>query len=346
MPVSIGWCRLAARGHALGGHPESPGRIEALEEIERGHMAGKLEQVPPLIPPAELLLQVHTDELLASLERASRHGPVLLDSGDTFVLAESWVAAQQAAGAAVAITDYVLKHPGGYGFSAARPPGHHATRSRAMGFCLLNNVAIAARFALGQGVDRVLIVDFDVHHGNGTQDIFADDPAVFYLSLHQRLLFPGTGHLAETGTGPGLGTVLNVPLPAGTNDDGYLRLLDELLPRVAARFQPQLVLASAGYDAHWLDPLARLRLSAHGYYHITDRLRSIARDYANGRLAFILEGGYEPDALRRSVAATLAALLDQPPPSGENTSAEQPAPDVSQLLDQVLDLHFGRESDR
>jgi acetoin utilization deacetylase AcuC-like enzyme len=346
MSSKIGWCRLAAADHDLSGHPENPTRVHALAAVERGPLGVDLEHLEPRPAELQALVSVHDQALLSTLERAGQHGPVLLDTGDTYILPGSWQAARLSAGAAMAATDYVLDRSGSAAFSAARPPGHHASQNRAMGFCLLNNIAIAARHALSRGAQRVLIVDFDVHHGNGTQDIFAEDPAVFYLSLHQRRLFPGTGHLGDTGSGPGKGTVLNIPLPAGVDDPGYLHLLDEILPRVADRFRPDLVLVSAGYDAHWRDPLARLRLTASGFHQIVARLRVVASDYAQGKLALILEGGYDPEALAVCVEASLAALLGRLAPTEVEPAPEHPAPFLQPLLDQVLELHFGNSQGR
>lgn len=215
----------------------------------------------------------------------------------------------RAIGAASAAVDAVVKGEASNAFAAVRPPGHHAETARAMGFCLFNTVAIAARYAQkAHGLERAAIVDWDVHHGNGTQDIFYTSERVLYCSIHQSPLYPGTGHREEIGAGPGFGLTLNVPLPPGADDRAYLHAFDlEILPRVRD-FRPQLLFISAGYDAHRDDPLAMQRVTEAGFTAMTRRVKRLAEECCDGRLVLILEGGYHLDALARSVAATLRAL--------------------------------------
>ncbi|HKG24161.1 MAG TPA: histone deacetylase, partial [Thermomicrobiales bacterium] len=217
-----------------------------------------------------------------------------------------------AAGAAVAAVDAALEGKVERSFAIVRPPGHHATPERGMGFCLLNNLAIAVAHALSRGLTRVLVVDWDVHHGNGTQDAFYATDQVLFFSVHQYPFYPGTGAANETGIGKGEGYTINVPLPAGQRDETYLRHFDERLLPAAQDYRPELILISAGYDAHAHDPLGGMRLTESGFAALAERLSTLAADHANNRLIAVLEGGYDLPALARSVAATLRVLDGEP----------------------------------
>jgi acetoin utilization deacetylase AcuC-like enzyme len=239
----------------------------------------------------------------------------------------------------MAATEAVLEGRVDSAYALVRPPGHHATAQRSMGFCLFNNVAVAAAWALEtQGLQRVAIVDFDLHHGNGTADIFAADPRVLYVSTHQYPFYPGTGHWRERGQGAGQGTELNIPLPAGVGDDGYAMAYERLALPLLRRFRPELMLVSAGYDAHWADPLAWMLLSIDGYRRIVELLLGAARELCPGRLVFCLEGGYHSDALSHGVATTFAALLDRPyaDPLGP---ANEPEEEVEARLEEIAHYH-------
>jgi len=251
------------------------------------------------------LAAVHDDAYLRELEAFCRAGGGKLDP-DTYASAVSWDAAREAAGAGLAAIDALSEGRGDLAFVVARPPGHHALADRAMGFCLVNNVAVAAAALAGAG-ERVMIIDWDVHHGNGTQALFWDDDRVCYVSTHQDRFYPGTGALDETGGPNARGLTVNIPLPAGSTGDVVARALDEVVAPVAARFAPTWILVSAGFDAHRDDPLADLGLTSGDFA----RLASIVRGFAPGagRLAFFLEGGYELDAVRKSVAATAGVLM-------------------------------------
>lgn len=284
------------------GHPEAPARLAAVLEAVAG--MGLPVRPAPRVETADLV-RVHTPGLVEGIRRhAPRHGLLRIDA-DTAMSAGSLEAAERAAGAAVAGVDDLLAGRSQRVFCAVRPPGHHATADQAMGFCLFNSVAVAAAHALAAGLERVTIVDFDVHHGNGTQDIFWSEPRVQYVSSHQWPLYPGTGADSETGAS---GNIVNGGLPGGSGAAEFRQLWGtRLLPAIRA-FAPQLLLISAGFDAHYLDPLAGLGLNAADYYWLTVELVAIAEISAGGRVLSLLEGGYSLTALRESTVAHLTAL--------------------------------------
>jgi acetoin utilization deacetylase AcuC-like enzyme len=293
------------------GHPERPERLQHLRRsLAETELASRTRAVSVERAADELLARVHDPDHIRRVENACANGEPLLDSMDTRICPESARIARLAAGSLVALCREVVEGRLARGFAAVRPPGHHAERDLAMGFCLFNNVSVAARYLLDRhGLSRVMIIDWDVHHGNGTQHIFEEDPQVFYASIHQWPLYPGTGAREETGRGRGEGTTLNCPLPPGSGDEAFLGALrDEVVP-AGTSFRPELVLISAGFDAHRADPLANLAVSTAAYAEATRILRELAEDQAGGRLVSVLEGGYDLDALAASVATHLEALL-------------------------------------
>jgi acetoin utilization deacetylase AcuC-like enzyme len=293
-----------------GGHPESPGRLAALRDVfEARGLVSRCEVLSPVPVERSLLEQVHEPVYLARVEKACATGPTALDP-DTVVGRESSEVAALAAGSLVALCRQVAEGNLHTGFAAVRPPGHHAERSRSLGFCLYNSIAMAAEALLGRkDTDRVLVVDWDVHHGNGTQHSFEEDDRVFYFSVHQHPLFPGTGAADETGSGKGKGCTLNRPLPPGSGDGPFLDSLEVDLAQAADRFQPDFVLVSAGFDAHRADPLAGLTVSTAGFAKATEIVRTIAERLCEGRLVSVLEGGYDLQAMPESAAAHLETLL-------------------------------------
>src|SRR4051812_31177210 len=314
--------------HVAPGHPESPARLEtAWGQLQRYGLLSDVAVAEP--PPAALedLERVHAAAHVRAVRAIAADGGGWID-GDTFVAAASYEAALLAAGAAIAGADAVLSGRQGNAFALVRPPGHHALPDRAMGFCLFNNVAVAAAWARAKGgAERVLIVDFDVHHGNGTQDIFYDRADVVLFSTHQFPLYPGTGRLGETGRGAGEGYSVNLPLPPGCGDAVYTRAFDEVLAPLARRWRPDLILVSAGDDAHFSDPLANMRLTVDGYVSLVDRLRALARELCGGRLVALLEGGYSLGAVAAGVVATcqvLAGLAAIGDPLGTPPAAPAP----------------------
>jgi acetoin utilization deacetylase AcuC-like enzyme len=323
--------------HDVRGHPEQPARVDAVfEELRRrGRLEGLLLAPPRSATTAELEL-IHTAQHVEQIARLDETGGGAIDP-DTAVVSGSYAAARSAAGSLLAAVDQVAGGAAEASFCLVRPPGHHASCDRAMGFCLFNNVAIAAAYARKRhGLGRVAIVDFDVHHGNGTQDLFWDDPDVLYLSLHQYPFYPGSGDWREAGGPRAGGTTVNVPLPEGSGDVDYLRAFELLIEPLVVRFQPQLLLISAGYDAHRDDPLANMRLSTIGYGLMMARLRTLAARVCRGRLVAALEGGYNLGALADSVEASLVALVE-PPAAVEQ--AAQAGPRVETYLAGLRRFH-------
>ena len=294
-------------GHDPGpGHPERSERLEAFRAgLVAAEVADAVVELEPRSATRSELEAVHEPALLDRLEALDARGGGRIDP-DTAMSSRSWAAARAAAGAGLAAIDALRQGRADAAFLGVRPPGHHATPSRAMGFCLVNHIATAAA-ALRAGGDRVAIIDFDAHHGNGTEEIFWSEPDVLFVSLHQSPFYPGTGALADRGAGAGLGFTCNVPVPSRTTGDVYLRAFDEVVEPLVERFAPDWILVSAGFDAHRADPLTGLALSSADFGLLVARLTRWAP--ARGRLVAFLEGGYDLTALRDCTAATARALL-------------------------------------
>jgi acetoin utilization deacetylase AcuC-like enzyme len=322
-------------GHDPGpGHPE---RVERLSAVTEGVQASSVQDALVALPSRAAtraeIERVHDAALIDRVEELCADGGGVIDM-DTVASRGSWDAAVHAAGAGLAAIDALEGGEARAAFLGLRPPGHHATARTPMGFCLVNNVAVAAAALVERG-QKVVVIDYDAHHGNGTQDIFWSDPRVFYVSLHQWPLYPGTGRIDDIGAGPGAGTTCNFPLPAGATGDVYLRAFDEVIEPLIEHFAPDWVLVSAGYDAHRADPLTGLALSAGDYAALTARAVALA---PQGRTVAFLEGGYDLDALRASVAATLPALLGEPVSEAEPQTAGGPGGVVVEAAREVHQL--------
>jgi acetoin utilization deacetylase AcuC-like enzyme len=299
--------------HDMGpGHPESPNRLRAImQQLEQSSTMARLTKIEARKAEDEWLTQIHSPGYVLSLNRhAPTSGHVSLDA-DTSMSPGSLNAAYLAAGGVLAAVDAIMAQEVDHVFCAVRPPGHHAEAGRAMGFCLLNNVAIAARYVQKKyALARVLIVDWDVHHGNGTQHSFEDDASVLFFSTHQYPHYPGTGRGSERGKGEGTGFTVNVPMEAGEGDEEYHTVFLKSLVPAADAFKPEFVIISAGFDAHKDDPLASMGLTEAGYTDLTNIVAGIAKRHAQGRIISSLEGGYNLTALARSVDAHINALLN------------------------------------
>jgi acetoin utilization deacetylase AcuC-like enzyme len=316
--------------HDTGPHPECPERVRAIESAldEAGWPGLELNEAPRA--SREQLERVHTARHVAEIERICAAGGGPIDA-DTVTVEASWEAALRAAGAAAEAGERLLAGEDRFAFCALRPPGHHAERNRGMGFCLFNNAAVAAANAIAAaGAERVLILDWDVHHGNGTAEIFYGSDTVLFASIHQSPLYPGTGHPNETGSGAGEGYTLNLPVPAGAGGAEFLALVGHVVAPVARRFRPDLLIVSAGYDAHARDPLANCMLDENDYAALSATVRELGAEL-EAPVLVCLEGGYELDALASSVLATVRAFGDT-----------LPAPDAPSEPAAAARRHFGR----
>jgi len=294
-------------------HPERPARLAVLDELFASGALGETTAIAAKAAGAEELERVHRPALVRAVAASAGRAHTQYDA-DTAASAGSFEAALLAAGSAIALADGVMERSIDCGFAAVRPPGHHAEADRAMGFCFFNNVAVVAEHLRRRhGLERVLVVDWDVHHGNGTQHSFYGDAGVLYASLHQYPFYPGTGGATEIGNGAGAGYTVNCPMPAGSDHADYMAAFRDLLLPVAREFDPQFVLVSAGFDAHRDDPLAAIELDDGSFGEMAHALAGLADEHCDGRIVLLLEGGYSLEALRNSVRATLLALKDPRP---------------------------------
>ncbi len=330
-------------GHDTGDHVENGRRLERTVGLLASiGLRRELVTIAPEPASVEDLMMVHSAQHIARVDRSASAGGGWLD-GDTVTSPGSYEAAIYAAGGVARATEAVITGNVESAFALVRPPGHHATRTDAMGFCLFNNVAIAARIALQKHeLARVLIVDFDVHHGNGTQDIFYSDSQVLYVSTHQYPLYPGTGRVEETGVAGGLDHTVNIPLPPWSGDREYLLAFQEIVVPAARRFEPQIILVSAGYDAHWADNISSMQVTVSGFARISAILKHLAEELCGGRIVFALEGGYHLEALAHSVKASIEVLLERPAglddPLGPPPHGGEPV-DIGPLLARIKTQH-------
>lgn len=308
-------------------HPESPERLRILFDLTGGLDSQSFQLLPPRLATREEVESCHSRDYIEFIQATSKSDRYTLD-GDTVTCRDSFGIGLLAAGGFLTLLDSIAAADLRNGFALVRPPGHHATRDRAMGFCLFNTVAIGAHHLKRHyGVKRILIMDWDVHHGNGTQDAFYQDPSVLYLSTHQYPFYPGTGAIGEVGVGKGEGYTVNVPLPAGCRDEEYLRVFKEIVIPVVNKYEPEWILVSAGFDPHKHDPLGGMVVTERGFGVMASLLLDLAEKHAGGKIVFLLEGGYDLLALKNSVAAVLKEMkreIGHPMPSGRGGEVIQP----------------------
>ncbi len=327
--------------HDTGYHPENAQRLEAImAHLEETGLIEQLTQIAPRPATVEELTYVHQATYVSHIQDLAVKGGWL--DPDTVMSPDSYDAALYAAGGVIEATDAVLSSRVNSAFALVRPPGHHATALAAMGFCLFNNLAIAAQHALKKHkLEKVAIIDFDVHHGNGTQEAFASNPQVLYVSVHQYPHYPGTGTIDETGSGAARGSKVNIPLPGGSGDDEYRQVFEKIIAPVTRRFHPELLLASAGYDSHWKDRLAMMEVSTTGFAEMVRTIKELADELCDGKLVLVLEGGYNLKALATSVKATFDVLLgknDVEDPLGQ-PEHRWTIPDIADLIQMIKETH-------
>jgi acetoin utilization deacetylase AcuC-like enzyme len=327
--------------HDTGQHVEVAARLEAIiSHLEQTGLTKQLTLIEHRPATIDEIALVHQRDYIKEIEETARRGGGWLDP-DTVMSAGSYEAALYAAGGLIRAVEAVMGGEVGSAFALVRPPGHHATSHYAKGFCLFNNIAIAASYALDKyKLERILIIDFDVHHGNGTQDTFYDNPRLMYISTHQYPFYPGSGDINETGGGAAKGTNINIPLPAGCGDAEYLKVFEQIIVPAGRRFNPRLMLVSAGYDAHRADPLAMMEVSVGGFGRMAGIIKGLADELCGGRLALTLEGGYDLKALAASVKATFDVLLGNSASDPlEGPPRRSGAVDIDRLIEAVKEIH-------
>jgi acetoin utilization deacetylase AcuC-like enzyme len=321
--------------HEYPDHPERPGRLHDLIPRLDSFGATRLEAV---LAKHEEISRVHFPRLISGLERVCREqAPGIIDFAPTFVTQTSFDDALLAAGGTLACTRAVASGVFDNAFAIVRPPGHHAEPDKAMGFCIFNNVAVAARDALAQGLERVLVVDYDAHHGNGTQAAFLNDERLAYLSTHQWGIYPGTGWIEDAPHAKK--RIVNVPLPAFAGDQAFVRLANEIIQPLVEAFRPGMILVSAGFDAHWSDPITALGLSSAGFFHISKRLVELAGEHCGGKIVFVLEGGYDPANVANGTGAVFAALAGRAQEFDAGDPCPRREPEIESRINEVRRWH-------
>ncbi len=327
--------------HDLPGHPEHAGRIEAVwKRLDADGLTARMQTVEASLIERALLETVHTPAYLNLLESTAGRDRLFHLDADTYLCPTSYEIARLSAGGTVDAVEAVITGAADNAIAIVRPPGHHAMPDRGMGFCLLSNMAIAARCAEQvHGLRRVMIVDYDVHHGNGTEAALYDDGGSLFVSTHQWPLYPGTGALSDIGEGAGRGLNVNIPMPAGQGDGNYAAVFEQVIWPLAQRYAPEIILVSVGHDAHWRDPLASMRLSLKGYAHLAQELTRMARQLCGGKIVFLMEGGYDLDALSYGWANIARVLLGDDrieDPLGPSSDRE---PNITPLIERVRQIH-------
>lgn len=334
--MSTAVVKIPSPKHDYPGHPENPDRFSDLENWNTRTYIQKLNWLKSSPASPARIATVHHQKMISDIEYACLQAPSIIDYAPTYVTQSSAQDAYTAAGGVLACTQAVISGMDRNAFAMIRPPGHHAEPQVAMGFCIFNNVAIAARLALEQGLKNVMIVDFDAHHGNGTQAAFWLDDSVAYFSTHQEFIYPGSGSIDEAPHARS--RIVNLPLPAYAGDHTFSLITETLLVPLVQRRQPEMLFVSAGFDSHWQDPLTTMGLSTHGFYELAHSLVSMAEKYCNGRIVFVLEGGYNPQKVSSGVDACLRAMTDEDPIEN-NDSSPYPEADIRERIAHLKNIH-------
>jgi len=325
---------VPSRTHEFPDHPEKPGRLDVLEPLLNSFDA---EQIETRAASFEQVARVHQPQLIKAIKEVCKEGPGIIDHAPTYITQTSYQDALLAAGGVIECTHAVIRGDAKNAFAIVRPPGHHAEPDRAMGFCIFNNIAIGAYEALENGMQRVMVIDYDAHHGNGTQAAFLNEKRAGFISTHQWGIYPGTGWINDAPHAKK--RIVNVPLQAYAGDETYLRITNEIFKPVVESFRPQMLFISAGFDAHWNDPITSLGLSTRGYYEMSKKLVEIAEEYCDGKIVFVLEGGYDPHNVAHGAAAVFDALTN----SQLNKDANDPSPyadvDHESRIHEILKWH-------
>lgn len=321
---------VPSRSHEYPEHPERPGRLEILEPQLGGF---GVEHIEPVRASVEEVARVHEIGLIRGIEEVCKQGPGVIDYAPTYVTRTSYEDAMLAAGGVITCTRAVMRGDAKNAFAIVRPPGHHAEPHRAMGFCIFNNIAIAAQDALANGMKRVMVIDYDAHHGNGTQVAFMNDERAGFISTHQWGIYPGTGWFDDAPKARK--RIANVPLNARAGDATFAHISDEIFKPMVEAFRPQMLLISAGFDAHWNDPITSLGLSTQGYFDISKKLVNIAEEYCDGKIAFVLEGGYDPQNVAHGAEAVFGALTNRPFVNEANDPSPYQDPDHESRIAEI-----------
>jgi len=325
---------VSSPDHAYPDHPERPARLDLLQPRLGSFGAERIEPQPAT---REEIAYVHHPKLISAVERVCRdEAPAIIDHAPTYVTPSSFDDALLAAGGVIACTRAVINGDASNAFAIARPPGHHAEPDRAMGFCIFNNVAVGARYAIERGVERVLVIDYDAHHGNGTQAAFMNDERVAFLSAHQWGIYPGTGWIDDAAHARR--RIVNVPLPAYAGDTAFEQAADKIFLPFVRSFNPEMIFISVGYDAHWSDPLTSLGLTTAGYLMLAKKVMSLAEEFCKGKIVFVLEGGYDPVNVANGAEATFVAATGKGA-SEANDPNPNKEPDCESRIEEVRKWH-------
>jgi acetoin utilization deacetylase AcuC-like enzyme len=328
------YTHVPSRSHQYSDHPERPGRLSILEPQLGQFPAQRIEADPATV---EQLERVHVPELIKSIEEVCRQAPAIIDHAPTYVTQTSYEDALLAAGGVITCTRAVLNGDAQNAFAIVRPPGHHAEPHRSMGFCIFNNIAIGAQEALAGGMERVMVIDYDAHHGNGTQEACLYDERFGFISTHQWGIYPGSGWIDDAPHARG--RLINVPLESRAGDETFARIADEIFAPAVSSFKPQMLFISAGFDAHWNDPLTSLGVSTQGFFDISKRLVSLAEEYCHGKIVFVLEGGYDPHNVAHGVDAVFGALTGSPLKDEAGDPSRYKDPDHEARLAEIVKWH-------